>query len=392
MSDLSRKVSILIPTIDRSLFMIRALHFYSSVGFNGHVCIGDSSGPIEFQRTQEVVQKLSEKLKIVHRHYPTSDFPNEATVVKSLITLAPTKYVCQYGDDDFLIPSGVSECVGFLDKNEDYVGACGKSRIEFTLKKSSLYFGQITETVKVDENDFDKVNAKDRFTTYMRNAVAPTYNIYRKTIFENMYRRTDVALTRYFGPEVLVSAIAALSGKAKSLNVFTVMFQVHDQHVFGWYKQSIYDTIVDPTFSRSVSILREEFVKGLKKHDGLSSEAALKVVDRELWEHITRMLSWQFKEKHFSENADPNSSFWVRLKRLPGIGAPINVSLISCYWWMRKVLRHWIRKQNSKSYSVNSLGSVDSIYREEFSLVSRFLLAPPTELTNYYSEIQRIET
>ena len=107
MYDLSDNISVLIPTMDRSLFVIRALNFYAVVGFKGYVCIGDSSRTHHFQRTQREVQRLSQVLKIIHKYYPSSQYPNEATVVKSLAGLAPTQYVCQYGDDDFLIPSGV---------------------------------------------------------------------------------------------------------------------------------------------------------------------------------------------------------------------------------------------------------------------------------------------
>ena len=85
------------------------------------------------------------------------------------------------------------------------------------LESGFLYFGAIGKTIKVDENNFDKEVASDRFVTYMRNALAPTYNVFRKEIFEKMYKDTDVAITRYFGPEVLTSAMGAICGKTKDI-------------------------------------------------------------------------------------------------------------------------------------------------------------------------------
>jgi len=387
--DLSSQVSILIPTINRSLFVIRALHFYKAMGFKGWVCVGDSSGTDEFCRTQEQVNNLSGTLNIIHKYFPTVDYPNEATVVKSLVALAPTRFVCQYGDDDFLIPSGIVECVQFLNQNEAYIGACGRTRIEFTLQGNSLFFGEIGETVRVDENDFDKESAKDRFMTYMRNAVAPTYNVYRKEVFEEMYKCTDIAITRYFGPEVLVSAIAALVGKTKCLNVFTVMFQVHEHHIFGWNRQSIYDKVVDPTFSSSITVLREQFVDHLIAQDGLSRDESIEIVDRELWRHINKMMSWQYKEKYSHESSVQKPFSMEVIKRLPGISVPVEVSLFGFYWWIRKLLRKYISRQSNRRYCVENLGSLGSIYLKDYSFLSNYLLAPPAPLVGLYNKIDK---
>jgi glycosyltransferase domain-containing protein len=378
-----KDVTILIPTMNRSLFMVRALYFYAEHRFGGYVCIGDSSENEDFENTQIAVQELKDRLQVIHRFCPREKYSNEAVVVKELISLAPTKYVCQYGDDDFLIPVGIHECARFLDENDDYVAACGRIRIEFSLEPDSLYFGQMSETIEVKENDFDKESGTERFRLYMGNAVAPTYSLYRKPVSENMYRYTDVAITRYFGPEVLTSAIGAISGKAKLLDVLTLVFQVHEEHIFSWYKQSIYDTIVDPNFSRTIMVIREELAEQLVLSDKIDYDEALQTVDKEMWSHIYKMLSWQYKERYRHSERNPTSfSSWIRT--MPGVGQPISISLVALFWGIRKQIRAFRRNLKKKKFTVNNLTASDFPYHGSFTSVYNFLLTPPYEVSSLY--------
>ena len=80
---LSSQVSILIPTMDRSLFVIRALYFYMSVGFRGCICIGDSSNGIDLEQNRLTVKKLKNKLKIKYKEFP------ELNILPALQPLIP---------------------------------------------------------------------------------------------------------------------------------------------------------------------------------------------------------------------------------------------------------------------------------------------------------------
>lgn len=372
-------VTIVIPTMNRSLFVIRALHYYAKEQFSGWICIGDSSEEEEFQKTNREVELLSCQLNVMHRRYPSTEYPNEATVVKALIEIVPTCYVCQYGDDDFLVTSGMEKCAVFLNNNLDYQAACGKYRIEFSLRDDEVYFGQIESVIKVEENDLDRANASDRFVTYMRNALAPTYNLFRRETFQSMYEETDVAITRYFGPELLVCGVAALAGKTKTLDALTLMFQVHDQHIFSWYDQSIYETMVDVSFSISINILRNRFVGLLVFHDQLERLQAREIVDRELWAHIYQMLGWQYKDRYRLNNGKKGKLI-QRIKNTRGIGRPFPFSLSGIYWGLRKAVfrspKYWIRAVES----VKAMSSTNYRFQEEFTNIYEYLLNPPPEV------------
>ena len=66
----SDQITILIPTLNRSNFLIRALSYYVKVGFKGWICIGDSSNVQHSERIKRVVYTLEDKLKIIYKYFP----------------------------------------------------------------------------------------------------------------------------------------------------------------------------------------------------------------------------------------------------------------------------------------------------------------------------------
>ena len=55
-------ISLLIPTMNRSDFLIRLLRYYRALGFQGCICIGDSSDAVHVERTKKAIQELQDKL------------------------------------------------------------------------------------------------------------------------------------------------------------------------------------------------------------------------------------------------------------------------------------------------------------------------------------------
>ena len=63
-------VAIIIPTKDRSQFLIRQLCYYASVNCPYTIYIGDGSKVEHANKIQSAVKKLKDKIKIVYVHYP----------------------------------------------------------------------------------------------------------------------------------------------------------------------------------------------------------------------------------------------------------------------------------------------------------------------------------
>ena len=143
------------------------------------------------------------------------------------------------------------------------------------------------------------------------------------------------------------------------------MFQVHDNHIFSWYDQSIYDMLIEPSFSKSINVIRDNLVQALKEEDQLSHDEAIAIVDRELWLHIYRMLGWQHKERYHSTK-EGQGLVIDRIKAVRGVGIPIEISLVGWYWWIRRLMKNRISKKGSKQFSVDSLSQPKTKYFGEF--------------------------
>ena len=114
---MNEKVAILIPTINRSDFLIRQLSYYASVKSNHPIYIGDSSNKKEKLKITEFIKNLKDKLEINYSHYPNGN----GTEVINEISLQVKENYCAYnGDDDFLIPNSLSKCARFLRDNKDF--------------------------------------------------------------------------------------------------------------------------------------------------------------------------------------------------------------------------------------------------------------------------------
>jgi len=170
-------ISILIPTMNRSDFLIRALHYYNKVGFKGHICIGDSSNEQDSEKNKYVIQDLKNNVNIIYRTFPNPPYIHVGMVMKELIDLAPSPYAVYAGDDDFVIPKGLKRCVTFLENHPKYTAVHG-IRISISLKSSGA-FGELKSANFVQQPILEHETATERWAGYMRNAISTQCSVHR---------------------------------------------------------------------------------------------------------------------------------------------------------------------------------------------------------------------
>ena len=100
------ELTILIPTMNRHEFLARALKYYESVGFDGHIIIGDSSEGECWKKNMDLVT-ATKQLNITYRSYSNPPYLHDGMCVKKMNEEIPTKYAVFHGDDDLLIPSAL---------------------------------------------------------------------------------------------------------------------------------------------------------------------------------------------------------------------------------------------------------------------------------------------
>ena len=153
------KVAILIPTKNRPEFVERAIAYYDSLKIVHSIYIGDASSPEIATRMALFIEQFS---NVDVRYFHWEDLGIIQTKVKlAEEALSEFAYSAYHGDDDYFIPSSLSECAEFLSKNPDYRTAQGRAAI-FSLDQPGP-FGEITGL-----GDYWGVNALEQETSVER--------------------------------------------------------------------------------------------------------------------------------------------------------------------------------------------------------------------------------
>lgn len=116
-------LSILIPTRNRSHFLIRLLQYYEAIQWRIPLIIGDASDAEDFDMTAQEVDRLKGVLHIKHVRQDSAVGVLESCA--DLCRNAPTPHVMITGDDDFVIRRPAIRCAQFLEENKDYRMAQG---------------------------------------------------------------------------------------------------------------------------------------------------------------------------------------------------------------------------------------------------------------------------
>ena len=79
------KVVILIPTMNRSEFLIRQLRYYASVKSQHPVYIGDASNQEHQERTEKVIDDLQAQITIRYNHWPKLNDRDHSTINRGVL-------------------------------------------------------------------------------------------------------------------------------------------------------------------------------------------------------------------------------------------------------------------------------------------------------------------
>jgi glycosyltransferase domain-containing protein len=293
------EISILIPTLNRSDYLLRALTYYRHMGFKGHICIGDSSNEQHVRTVKQAINELENQLHIIYRYYPNPPYFHDGMVMKALIELAPSNYLVYSGDDDILIPAALARCADFLKHNPEYSAAHGL-RVSFKLNSKGPY-GQIDETRYSKQHILESATAAQRWRSYMRYAASTQYYVHRKQTWRRMYRDVPCAPSRYLGPELLPCSLTTILGKVKQLDCLSTVFQDHqnlNNRIFSFESHPIYTLIQQPQWSPSVQGVRKRIVDALARQDNCSLEAAQDIFDQEFWHQLIKFFYTQFRQRY----------------------------------------------------------------------------------------------
>ena len=168
-------LTIVIPSFGRQEFLARQIAYWR--GSRAHILILDG--------TQNPMSLHDCPVNVDYRHTPI-DFFQRMNLAADLIT---TKYVALLGDDDLYLPSGLNDCIDWLEQNPADIGAVGRA----------LYFFFQDGRVFVAEKNADSSNFPPTVNTgldRLKNYYFPgkigaiAYGVYRTDKWKEAVRAT----------------------------------------------------------------------------------------------------------------------------------------------------------------------------------------------------------
>ena len=347
--DVASKVTLLIPTKNRSDLLIRLLRYYRDLDFQGCICIGDSSDPSHVERTKEGIKALQGKLKIIYQEIPGL---NITQCLKGLIDLAPTRYAAAVMDDDFLVPSSLQRCALFLEAHPEYVAAHGVAAL-FSLKSGAAY-GPIEGVGYYRQPVIEGESASQRLTDHLGKDAGTLFSMHRVESWRSMFRDASLAADRAISEELLPSCMSVIQGKVKELDCLYLLRQVHDRRAFHL---DVFDQLTSPNWFQSYQVFRECLSEELVQQDGISVDEARRVVKRALWFYLAGGLA------EGQDGSGPRSRWREGARRIPALR-----------WGWRQVRSFLPGKQHR--VSLPALLRTSSPYHADFMPVYRAVTTP----------------
>ena len=222
---LRSELSVVVPTRNRPDHLRRLLAFYAARNFSHRILVLDSS------------DNKSENTSLVSRNRQRLDlelFPfdkDTLLVDKNCDGLKEVKtpYVVFCADDDFIIPSGIDQCVTFLQRNPTYIAAQGEC-VHYYVSPSSLAVNntaQICERRREPLDDLDYDDALHRLVSHVLDYRPTFYAVHRTRPFTDLFIRSWQVAPNILHQEILPSFKTVIAGKVKRL---AIPYEFREEH------------------------------------------------------------------------------------------------------------------------------------------------------------------
>ena len=334
-------VANLIPTKNRSEFLIRQLRYYASVESPHPVYIGVASDKDHRRKNEEEIENLSDRVSINYYHWPEK---NDRETIASLGESVKENYCAFAGDDDFLIPDSLTQCAEFLGQNLEYRTAQGRA-ILFSLAESSAYgtFSRVGAYWR--KKGMEAESGHERILEFGRNYWVPQFSVHRTNEFvDDSIQYKDIS-DKSFG-ELLHSFTFICKGKSRFVDCLYMVRQDHDTRytlpdAFNWI------TRVD--WNPSYQTFRNSLVFALMETDDISEEKAQGSVNQAFRAYLSLRFSRKFQLRDILP--EEIESVETRAKSIPKVKE------------IRRAVRNWMYRHTKLEYLVGHRRRLGACHR-----------------------------
>lgn len=220
---LKDKLTIVVPTYNRYDYLVRWLSYYQLKRFPCAIKILDSSADKTYSKQLE--QLLTDP-NVSCQKFDSSTFFVHKIVqgIKSVET--PFSVLC--ADDDFLVPSGLEQCVEFLSNQSDFLSCQGRSILHQLKEDKFLWMPNGLNALSVDQQTPAK-----RFDFFFPDNYCgyPLYAVHRTDLHKEIWDAADHCVCDWGLSEIFPSSLSVILGKMKILDCF---YSSRETNTYNW--------------------------------------------------------------------------------------------------------------------------------------------------------------
>jgi len=208
-------VSVGIPTYNRASTLVKSIESVLQQTYrNIEVIISDNASTDETQSICEKFCNLDQRIIYIRQEANLGAANNFNAVLKA----AKGEYFMWLGDDDWISPNYIYECMDIFTQNSDYALVAGIANYYFGEK----YLGEGTVI------NLEEANDCDRLLSYYR-------QVSDNGVFYGLMRREDIAnipMRTTMGGDWLMIAALSFLGKVKTITKVSVNRQTRENDTF----------------------------------------------------------------------------------------------------------------------------------------------------------------
>jgi glycosyltransferase domain-containing protein len=286
------KVAILIPTMDRHEFVERTVSYYDSLKSIHTLYIGDASDANISRKTLSFLKGIN---NVSFKYFHWEGLGIAETLVKLAEEASTENDYCSFhGDDDYFIPSSLTECAEFLSNNPDYRTAQGRAAL-VTMDSPEAVCGINGIGQYWGKNSIESSSRYERYCYFKNNYYVLQFSVHR--INEFIHDSRDFVSIRDNGfHEIQHCFTFAISGKSKFLDCLYLV-RVRHPELFLHSGENLIERITRPNWSANYATTIDSLSGTLSDDGEMTLSEAKKVVVEMMNERFCREILKEFSNK-----------------------------------------------------------------------------------------------
>ena len=281
------KVAILIPTMNRPEFVERTVAYYDSLKSPHPIYIGDAS-PSEIAARTVTCLKRFRNVEVKYFHWEGMG-ANKTVAKLAEIAQVACHYCATIGDDDYFVPSSLSQCAEFLSENADYRTAQGRAAT-VALDRPGPYGEILSLGDYWGINALEQENSAERLALFQKKYFVSQFSTHRTEEYIQDSRHILELVDPLVG-ELLHCFIFAIKGRSKFIDCLYLVRNVHE----GIFHPEFFEWTIQEHWSSDYQKMLHALTLALQETSNFPLNEATRIVAEVMKLHLKQ--SYELAEK-----------------------------------------------------------------------------------------------